>query len=138
MKIRCVKLDCDVCTKLDSIQVFCNKGGEIKYARARHYKGRQNNKPKFGYHQQSLAYIQRKLNEMPKETYPNISNKSGQVGQNANLDLEEAESSTILMKSWASSSVRIEHQPPKLGVEGSNPSPPAFSLLSTPISTYFF
>jgi hypothetical protein len=26
---------------------------------------------------------------------------------------------------WASSSVRIEHQPPKLGVEGSNPSPPA-------------
>ena len=28
-------------------------------------------------------------------------------------------------KEWASSSVRIEHQPPKLGVEGSNPSPPA-------------
>ena len=29
----------------------------------------------------------------------------------------------ILNEAWASSSVRIEHQPPKLGVEGSNPSP---------------
>ena len=84
-----------------------------------------NGKPQFEYHQQSLAYIQRKLNEMPKETYPNISNKSGHIGQNPYVDLDKAESSTILKNSWASSSVRIEHQPPKLGVEGSNPSPPA-------------
>jgi hypothetical protein len=62
---------------------------------------------------------------MPKETYPNTANKSGHIGQNPNVDLDKAESSTILRNSWASSSVRIEHQPPKLGVEGSNPSPPA-------------
>ncbi len=41
------------------------------------------------------------------------------------LTLEKEETGTILKNSWASSSVRIEHQPPKLGVEGSNPSPPA-------------
>jgi len=46
-----------------------------------------------------LAYIQRKLNEMSKETYPNISNKRGHIGQNANVDLDKAESSTILKNS---------------------------------------
>src|SRR5665647_1771570 len=112
---------------LASIQVFYNKKGEVKYSRARHYKGRIKNKPQFEYHKQCLDYLQRKLNEMPKETYPNISNKRGHIGQNANDDLDKAESSTILRNSWASSSVRIEHQPPKLGVEGSNPSPPARS-----------
>jgi hypothetical protein len=120
-----VKFDFEVCGKSASIQVFYNNNGDIKYSRARHYKGRMNGKPQFEYHQQSLAYIQRKLNEMPKETYPNISNKSGHIGQNPYVDLDKAESSTILKNSWASSSVRIEHQPPKLGVEGSNPSPPA-------------
>ena len=55
-----------------------------------------NGKPQFEYHQQSLAYIQRKLNEMPKETYPNISNERGHIGQNANIDLDKAELSTIL------------------------------------------
>ena len=114
-------MECEVCTKLDSIQVFYNNNGDIKYSRARHYKGRHKSKPQFTYHQQSLAYIQRKLNEMPKETYPNTSNENGHIGQNANVDLEKAETSTIFKKSWASSSVRIEHQPPKLGVEGSNP-----------------
>ena len=125
MKIKCVKSECEICGKLASIQVFYNNSGEIKYARARHYKGRQNNKPQFEYHQQSLTYIQRKLNEMPKETYPNITNKSGHIGQNTNIDLEKAKVSTILERARAGSSVRIEHQPPKLGVEGSNPSPPA-------------
>jgi hypothetical protein len=132
MKIRCVsKFLCGVCGIRDSLQIFYNNNGEIKYARARHYKGRQNGKPKFEYHQQSLTYIQRKLNEMPKETYPNITNKSGHIGQNTNIDLEKAKVSTILKNSWASSSVRIEHQPPKLGVEGSNPSPAIFGLLYT-------
>ena len=121
MKIKCVKFDCEICGKLASIQVFYNKNGEVKYSRARHYKGRMNNKPQFEYHQQSLAYIQRKLNEMPKETYPNITNKRGHIDQKANIDIDKAESSTILRNSWASSSVRIERQPPKLGVEVKSP-----------------
>ncbi len=59
---------------------------------------------------------------MPKDVYSQI---VGQLGHVKNDDLEEAQSSIVLGKVWASSSVRIEHQPPKLGVEGSNPSPPA-------------
>jgi hypothetical protein len=82
MKIKCIKFDCEACGKSASIQVFYNnKNGEIKYSRDRHYKGRMNSKPQFEYQQQSLAYIQRKLNEMPKETYPNTANKSGHIGQ---------------------------------------------------------
>ena len=54
---------------------------------------------------------------------------SGQVGQVegfANLDHQRGGCATKQQnKPWASSSARIEHQPPKLGVEGSNPSPPA-------------
>jgi hypothetical protein len=50
--------------------------------------------------------------------------------------------SELLDGVWASSSVRIEHQPPKLGVEGSNPSPPAtegdfFLLVENLLSTTF-
>ena len=81
-----------------------------------------NGKPQFDYHQQSLEYIQRKLNQIPKDVNHQI---LGQLGQLNNDDLDKAQTNTILEKSWASSSVRIEHQPPKLGVEGSNPSPPA-------------
>jgi hypothetical protein len=39
----------------------------VKYARARHYLGRKNNKPQFEYHQQYLGYIQSKLRELPND-----------------------------------------------------------------------
>jgi hypothetical protein len=122
MKIKCAKLECEICGNLASIQIFYNKSGTIKYARARHYIGRQNSKPQFDYHQQSLAYVQRKLNQTPKSDNHQI---VGQIGQEVNIDLDKTETSTILESSWASSSARIEHQPSKLRVEGSNPSPPA-------------
>ncbi len=67
---------------------------------------------------------------MQKKDNPITIGQSGHIGQEINDDLEKAQSSTILEKDWASSSVRIEHQPPKLGVEGSNPSPPATHLRS--------
>ena len=69
-----------------------------------------------------MEYLKRKLNQIHTDVNQQIVR---QVGHLANIDQEEAESGTILKSSWASSSVRIEHQPPKLGVEGSNPSPPA-------------
>ncbi len=111
MKIKCLRFECEVCSKLASIQVFYNKSGTIKYARARHYSGILNGKPQFEYHQQSLAYIQRKLNEMQKKDNPITIGQSGHIGQEINNDLEKAQSSTFLEKDWASSSVRIEHQP---------------------------
>ncbi len=64
MKIKCVKLECEVCGKLASIQIFYDKSGVPKYARSRHYLNRVNGKPQFEYHQQSLEYIQRKLREL--------------------------------------------------------------------------
>ena len=72
-----------------SIQVFCNKSGEVKYARARHCSGILNGKPQFGYHQQSLDYIQRKLGEMPNA-------EIGQVGQEFNVDQVKPELSSKL------------------------------------------
>jgi hypothetical protein len=89
MKIKCLRFECEICSKLASIQVFYNKSGTIKYARARHYTGILNGKPQFGYHQQALEYIQRKLSEMPmdKTDIGHI----GQNGQSVNVDLKKPE-----------------------------------------------
>ena len=88
----------------------------------------------FEYHQQSLAYLQRKLNEMQKEDKPISPNGNGQIGHighSGHGDLVDRENFETGLdsksKEWTSSSVRIEHQPPKLGVEGSNPSSPAIN-----------
>ncbi len=62
---------------------------------------------------------------MPKEDNPIAIGQIGHIEQKIDDDQLKPDSSTILERDWASSSVRIEHQPPKLGVEGSNPSPPA-------------
>jgi hypothetical protein len=87
MKIKCVRFECGVCSKLASIQVFYNKSGNIKYARARHYSGILNGKPQFEYHQQSLEYVQRKLIVMPKA-------EIGHIGQHFNDDLQKPDSNT--------------------------------------------
>jgi hypothetical protein len=39
MMAKCLRYECEVCFKLSSIQVFYNKSGEAKYARARVYSG---------------------------------------------------------------------------------------------------
>jgi hypothetical protein len=86
MKIKCLRFPCEVCSKLASIQVFYNKSGAIKYARARHYTGQLNGNPQFEYHQQSLEYIQRKLSEMPIGKA-----EIGHIGQQINDDLQKPE-----------------------------------------------
>ena len=49
MKIKCVKIECPICGKDGSLQVFFNKQNKIKYARTRHYTGLKNKKPQFTY-----------------------------------------------------------------------------------------
>jgi hypothetical protein len=93
VKIKCVRFECEVCNKLASIQVFYNKSGAIKYARARHYSGILNGKPQFEYHQQSLEYVQRKLGEIPIDKA-----EIGHSGLHINDDLKKPESR--LDKSW--------------------------------------
>ena len=73
MQIKCKQFNCEVCGKVSSIQVFHNKSGEIKYARARHYLGLINGKPQFEYHQQTLQYI------------------IGHIGHTVNVDLLKTE-----------------------------------------------
>ena len=92
------------------MQLFFRNNGELSYCRNRHYTGRQKNKPQSEYHQQSLSSYSEKTYEMPKETYTKISNKSGHKSQKINDYLEKAESSTILEKSWPSSSILREHR----------------------------
>lgn len=91
MRIKYVKFDCEVCGKSASIQVFYNKAGIAKYARARHYIGRVNGKPQFEYHQQSLVYIQNIFGYF----------EIGHGGHVVNDDLEKLTfASKIHNKSW--------------------------------------
>jgi hypothetical protein len=71
---------------------------------------------------------------MQKEDKPNTDGHNGQIGHSIpDGDLDKRKNietgSDSKNKVWTSSSVRIEHQPPKLGVEGSNPSSPAIFLV---------
>ena len=50
-KIKCVKLECPVCHKVGSAQLFLNKNNEVRYCRVRHYVGLDEfRKPQFKYH----------------------------------------------------------------------------------------
>ncbi len=50
-KIKCVKLECPVCHKVGSCQLFFNNKDEVRYCRVRHYIGlNELRKPQFKYH----------------------------------------------------------------------------------------
>ena len=58
MKIKCLRFTCEICRRVSSIQIFYNKIGVVKYARARHYTGQSNGKPQSEYHQQSIQWVE--------------------------------------------------------------------------------
>ncbi len=75
---------------------------------------------RFYYHQQTKAYANKEL-----ESYRETLSQTGiSLSSKGILDLNHSngqiDSASILDKSSASSSILIEHQPPKLGGEGSN------------------
>jgi hypothetical protein len=118
MKIKCLRFECEICTKLASIQLFYNKSGEVKYARARHYSGQLNGKPQFEYHQQSLDYIQRKLSEMPTGNA-----EIGHIGQDINDDLLKQELSSNLRSMAGGDGIEPSFEPSgRNGVEDCTPS----------------
>ena len=113
MKIKTVKLECQVCSKFASTHLFYNSAGKLTYARCRHYTGQLNGKPQFSYHQQSLKGLQRKLNEMHK----NDNQEVGQIGQLNNtitIDLKENENSSNLVNAGGRSLAWLGHQVPNL------------------------
>jgi hypothetical protein len=113
LKIRCLRFECEVCNKIASIQVFYNKSGAVKYARSRHYLSMINGKPQFQYHQQSLEYIERKLNEMPKEENSSFIN-SGHIEQVLNVDPNKIRNSSNLENTCGRSLAWLGHQVPNL------------------------
>jgi hypothetical protein len=129
VKYKCFKVECPVCGEFGSLQLFLNRENRIAYARVRHYRG----KGKYTYCKIEKTQLETLLNsdniQYPK---PNIETPSqgqkGQPGQEALFETHDPQlrsSSPIPQKQWAGSSARIEHHPPKVGVVGSNPTPPA-------------
>jgi hypothetical protein len=129
-RIKCVKIKkCPICGDKGSIQVFFNKQGKIKYGRTRHYIGLKNKKPQFNYCKlEDLQQLETLLKTLgfqfptaqPKALGHKVSDLTGISIKSGQADL----SSKSRIKG-AGSSVRIEHHPPKVGVVGSNPTPPA-------------
>jgi hypothetical protein len=118
-----------------------------RFYRVRHYTGMKEGKPQYIYHQNSQSFAEEEIKKTlslkgdllkkedataeSKETLNNIAlekNSNIALRSNSRIALGENKANLGFIQqsmAWASSSVRIEHQPPKLGVEGSNPSPPA-------------
>ena len=127
MRIKCVKLPCQVCGKQGSTQLFLNKQNQIKYARTRHYShiDKDSRKPQFTYCKiEDLQALKTLLSNKNISLNSNKAN-SGQTGHQNNIDHKLRETSLIIQNSGARSSARIEHHPPKVGVVGSNPTSPA-------------
>jgi hypothetical protein len=90
MKIKTIRLECQVCSKISSTQLFYNSAGELRYARCRHYIDQLNGKPKFGYHQQSLEYVMDKIGK--------AKNSNCDLSQNGHIDQTHTEVSIDLDK----------------------------------------
>ena len=127
MKIKCVKLQCPICSKSGSCQLFMNKLGYLRYARVRHYShiDKDSKKPQFTYckinHLEALKTL---LSNHNLQLNTNTG-QTGHQGHQNNIDQKLKAQSLESVNKGAGSSARIEHHPPKVGVVGSNPTLPA-------------
>ncbi len=85
MKIKCVKLECQVCGKVLLIQLFFRTNGELSYSRARHYIGKKEGKPQFEHHPQSIESLKTLL-KAQSISLTTDKVESGQAGQAKNAD----------------------------------------------------
>ena len=118
-----MKIICEQCKKEGYLQVLGS------YYRTRHYSGinAETKKSMFYYHQQSKGYIQSLSREQKLGAGPEPNGKQCSSGQES-IDPNLLNPSSLNEKNTrAGSSVRIEHQPPKLVVVGSNPTPPVLA-----------
>jgi hypothetical protein len=129
VKYRCVKMECPVCHIIGSAQLFLNKKNEVRYARIRHYTGlNEFKKPQFTYHKIEDLETLKTLLQNKGFQFATEAKTSRSQGQGVGLKTHDPHlrsSSFICQKKRAGSSARIEHHPPKVGVVGSNPTPPA-------------
>ncbi len=126
VKYKCFKTQCPECGNFGSLQLFINNSNRVTYSRVRHYNGKQ----KYTYCKiQNIEALKTLLSNKNISIHTNKTNK-GQKGQNNNyhyIDQQLRISSLKSKNMWAGSSARIEHHPPKVGVVGSNPTPPAWT-----------
>jgi hypothetical protein len=116
MKIKCVKMECEVCGREGTAQLFFNKAGELKYGRVRHYlKLNENKKPEFEYHKQSKEYLNSKLK------YDSANNDLNIDQSQNNIDRKLKESNHIFRNRRAGSLARLGHLLDVQKVTGSNP-----------------
>ena len=141
MKIKCVKMEkCPICGKDGNCQVFFNNQYRIKYARVRHYAGlNEAKKPQFNYHKvEDLEQLETLLKSVgfklptQQNTATTQQSQCNNLGHCNKVDLTAQfglkDLGSISRIKGAGSSVRIEHHPPKVGVVGSNPTPPVWAL----------
>ncbi len=118
-----VKITCQICNLKGTLQKVGNN-----YYRIRHYQGSYNKKLKFHYHQNTKAYALQKLEKLREQNMlVNTIFDQNPKNNKDNIDLKEHKQHSKQQNRWASSSARIEHHPPKVGVVGSNPTSPAES-----------
>ena len=119
-----MKVECEQCHSIGYLQRVTDR-----YFRIRHYKNLHptTKKPQFEYHRISTEYALEQLRLASKPLTPNLTYNHDQYNNSFDPKLNNSgiESQN---RPWAGSSVRIEHQPPKLVVVGSNPTPPAIVL----------
>ena len=131
VKYKCVKAECPICRLSGSVQLFMNKNLEARYARTRHYShlDKDSHKPQFTHCKiDNLEALKTLLLNMGV-TVTAVKVTAGQEGQGLEFAIHDPQlrgCATVQQnKPWACSSARTEHQPPKLGVVGSNPTTPA-------------
>ena len=149
VKYKCFKTQCPKCGNTGSLQLFLNKQNEVKYARVRHiiHKNEQGYNPnlKYNFHYCKIENLQQletllkslslKFPTSTTQLHTAITDTNlkplGQAGQDLmgnQAKLGQADSGLISKIKGAGSSVRIEHHPPKVGVVGSNPTPPVCDI----------
>ena len=144
MKYKCIKTKCPVCGNTGSLQLFLNREGKVTYARVKHrlHENEEDFNPNIKHNYKYCKIEKKQLETLLNSVniqYPKPNNETpslgqlGQCGQDAALKTHDPQlrsSSFICQNKWAGSSVRIEHHPPKVGVVGSNPTPPASFVFS--------
>ena len=111
-----VKIPCQICNLEGTLQKVGNN-----YYRIRHYEGTINKKLKFHYHQIDKTYAMKHLEKLIEQNMlVNTIFDQKPKNNKTTIDLKEHKQHSRQQNIGASSSARIEHHPPKVGVVGSN------------------
>ena len=128
VKYKCYKVECPICQNTGSLQLFINNTNRITYARVRHHQGKQ----KYTYCKLQKTHLETLKSNAPQLPSVLDQGQKGQHGQGVRFKLHNPQLRSLNNpvsenKHWAGSSARIEHHPPKVGVVGSNPTPPVYA-----------